>query len=208
MLHVGLTGGIACGKTTVAAMMRELGCVVIEADQIAHRLIEPGQPAYEEVLREFGRGVRAADGRIDRKKLAAIVFSDPAKLERLNRIVHPRVVEELDRQLAEVERTQPGAVVVVEAALLIEASYHERLDRLVVVWCEPEQQVARLLARGLTLEQAERRIEAQMKLDQKRRMADEEIDCSGSLEATRQQVENLVANLKQLAAAMAAQRPS
>ena len=208
MLHVGLTGGIACGKTTVAAMMRELGCVVIEADQIAHRLIEPGQPAYEEVLREFGRGVRAADGRMDRKKLAAIVFSDPAKLERLNRIVHPRVVEELDRQLAEVERTQPGAVVVVEAALLIEASYHERLDRLVVVWCEPEQQVARLLARGLTLEQAERRIGAQMKLDQKRRIADEEIDCSGSLEATRQQVENLVAKLKQLAAAMAAQRPS
>ena len=208
MLHLGLTGGIACGKTAVAAMMRELGCVVIEADKIAHRLIEPGQPAYEEVLGEFGRGVRAADGRMDRKKLAAIVFSDPAKLERLNRIVHPRVVEELDRQLAEVERTQPGAVVVVEAALLIEASYHERLDRLVVVWCDPEQQVARLLARGLTLEQAERRIEAQMKLDQKRRMADEEIDCSGSLEATRQQVENLVANLKQLAAAMAAQRPS
>ena len=208
MLHVGLTGGIACGKTAVAAMMRELGCVVIEADKIAHRLIEPGQPAYEEVLGEFGRGVRAADGRMDRKKLAAIVFSDPAKLERLNRIVHPRVVEELDRQLAEVERTQPGAVVMVEAALLIEASYHERLDRLVVVWCEPEQQVARLLARGLTLEQAERRIGAQMKLDQKRRIADEEIDCSGSLEATRQQVENLVAKLKQLAAAMAAQRPS
>ena len=203
MLHVGLTGGIACGKSIVAAMMRKLHCQVIEADPMAHRLIEPGQPAYDEIIREFGEPVRAADARIDRKRLAAIVFADPAKLERLNRIVHPRVVEALDRQLAKLERTQPGAVVVVEAALLIEASYHERLDRLVVVWCEPEQQVERLLARGLTREQAEQRIAAQMQLDQKRRMADDEIDCSGSLEETERQVESLVAKLKRLAAAMA-----
>ncbi len=200
MLHVGLTGGIACGKSAVAAMMREMGCYVLEADRLAHRLIEPGQPAYDEVIREFGPGVRAADGRIDRAKLAAIVFADPAKLELLNRIVHPRVVGALDRQLAELERAQPQAVAVVEAALLIESSYHERLDRLVVVWCEPEQQIERLLARGMAREQAERRIAAQMKMDQKRRMADDEIDCSGSLESTRGQVERLVAKLQQLAA--------
>ena len=205
MLHVGLTGGIACGKSTVAAMMRELGCRVLDADALARRLIEPGQPAYDEVLKEFGSQVRAADGRIDRAKLAAIVFANPARLERLNRIVHPRVVDALDRELAELARTEPGAVVVVEAALLIEASYHERLDRLVVAWCEPEQQVERLLARGLAREEALRRIGAQMQLDQKRRMADDEIDCSGSLEETRRQVIGVVARLKQLAAATATQ---
>jgi len=205
MLHVGLTGGIACGKSTVAAMMRELGCRVLDADALARRLIEPGQPAYDEVLKEFGSQVRAADGRIDRAKLAAIVFANPARLERLNRIVHPRVVDALDRELAELARTEPGAVVVVEAALLIEASYHERLDRLVVAWCEPEQQVERLLARGMGREEALRRIGAQMQLDQKRRMADDEIDCSGSLEETRRQVIGVVARLKQLAAATATQ---
>jgi dephospho-CoA kinase len=204
MLHVGLTGGIACGKSTVAAMMRQLGCVVLEADPLAHRLIEPGQPAYDEIIREFGEQVRAADGHMDRKKLAAIVFAEPAKLERLNRIVHPRVVEALDLDLANLARSQPGAVVVVEAALLIEASYHERLDRLVVVWCEPEQQVERLVTRGMTREQAGQRIAAQMQLDQKRRMADDEIDCSGSLEETWRQVESLVARLKQLVSAAAA----
>ena len=205
MLHVGLTGGIACGKSTVAAMMRELGCRVLDADALARRLIEPGQPAYDEVLKEFGSQVRAADGRIDRAKLAAIVFANPARLERLNRIVHPRVVDALDRELAELARTEPGAVVVVEAALLIEASYHERLDRLVVAWCEPEQQVERLLARGMAREEALRRIGAQMQLDQKRRMADDEIDCSGSLEETRRQVIAVVARLKQLPAATATQ---
>ncbi len=205
MLHVGLTGGIACGKSTVAAMMRELGCVVLEADPLAHRLIEPGQPAYEEVVNEFGRQVRAADGRIDRARLAAIVFADRAQLEMLNRIVHPRVVEALDRELAELARTQPQAVAVVEAALLIESGYHKRLARLAVVWCTLEQQIERLVdpraGRGMTREQAERRIVAQMSLDEKRRLADYEIDCSGSLEQTRRQVETLVAELKQLAAA-------
>lgn len=208
MLHVGLTGGIACGKSTVAAIMRELGCHALEADPIAHRLIEAGQPAYEEVLREFGAEVRAADGRIDRRKLAEIVFADPTKLDRLNRIVHPGVVAALDRELAELARSQPGAVVVAEAALLIEAGYHERLDRLVVVWCEPEQQIERLRARGMTREQAEQRLAAQMPLDRKRRMADDEIDCSGSLEETRRQVERLVAKLKQLAATVAAKGPA
>jgi dephospho-CoA kinase len=205
MLRAGLTGGIACGKSTVAAMMRELGCVVFEADTLAHRLMEPGQPAYEEVINEFGRQVCAPDGRFDRARLAGIVFADRSKLDLLNSIVHPRVVESLDRELAVLERAQPKAVVVVEAALLIEAGYHKRVDRLVVVWCRPEQQIERLvdprLGRGMTHEQAERRISAQMALDEKRRLADDEIDCSGSLEETRRQVETLVAKFKQLAAA-------
>lgn len=199
MLRVGLTGGIGCGKTTVAAMLRELGCHVIEADKVAHQLMQPGTPAFEEIVREFGARVVGPDGRIDRKALGAIVFEDSAKLQRLNRIVHPRVIEEQDRQLVELEKADRRGVAVVEAALLVEAGYHERLDRLVVVWCRPEQQRERLLARGMPGEEIEKRIAAQMPLEMKRRLATDQIDCSGSLDETRRQVEALVARLRQLA---------
>lgn len=199
MLRLGLTGGIGCGKTTVAAMLRELGCHVIEADRVAHQLMQPGTPAFDEIVHEFGARVVGADGRIDRKTLGTIVFEDSAKLQRLNRIVHPRVIEEQDRQLVELERADRGGVAVVEAALLIEASYHERLDRLVVVWCRPEQQRERLRARGMPAEEIEKRIAAQMPLEMKRRLADDQIDCSGSLDETRRQVEALVARLRELA---------
>lgn len=200
MLRVGLTGGIGCGKSTVAVMMRELGCTILEADPLAHHLIEPGQPAYAEIVQEFGRQVLAADDRIDRAKLAAIVFRDSARLARLNRIVHPRVLEALERVLDGLAPTLPRGIAVVEAALLIEASYHDYLDRLIVVWCTPEQQVERLLARGMSRGDAESRIAAQMQGEQKRRLADDEIDCSGTLEQTRQQVEALVEKLKRMAA--------
>jgi len=200
MLRVGLTGGIGCGKSTVVAMMRELGCTVLQADPVAHRLMEPGQLAYAEIVQDFGKQVLGADGRIDRAKLADIVFRDPARLARLNEIVHPRVLQALDDQLAKLALTHAKGVVVVEAALLIEAHYHERLDHLVVVWCEPEQQIERLLARGARRDDAERRIAAQMKMDQKRRLADDEIDNSGTVEHTREQVVALVKKLKHLAA--------
>lgn len=206
MLRTGLTGGIASGKSTVAAMLREQGFHVIEADLLAHRLMEPGHPAYEEVLREFGKEVAAPGGRIDRAKLAAIVFADPAKLQRLNQILHPRVVEALDKELAELERKDPHGVAVVEAALLIEAGYHDRSDRLVVVWCKPDQQIERLLARGMSKAEAERRIAAQMRMDAKRRLADDEIDCSGTLEQTRKQVVALAVRLRQMAAAKDARK--
>jgi dephospho-CoA kinase len=208
MLRVGLTGGIATGKTTVAAILRELGCHLLDADKIAHRLIEPGAEAYEDVVREFGRDILAADGRVDRKKLGAIVFADPARLARLNAIVHPCVLETQDRELDAIERADPHAIGVVEAALLIEAGYAPKLDCLVVTWCTPEQQIERLTrhdasgvaGRALTLEQARQRIAAQMPVEEKRRMADEVIDCSGSLDATREQVVALVAKLKRMEA--------
>ena len=208
MLRVGLTGGIATGKTTVAAFLRELGCHLLDADKIAHHLIEPGAAAYEDVVREFGRGILSADGRVDRKKLGAIVFADPARLARLNAIVHPRVLETQDRELDAMERADPHAIGVVEAALLVEAGYAPKLDCLVVTWCAPEQQLERLTrhhaagvpGRGLTLEQARQRIAAQMPVEEKRRMADEVIDCSGSLDETRAQVVALVAKLKQMEA--------
>jgi dephospho-CoA kinase len=202
MLRVGLTGGIGTGKTTVAGMLRELGCHVFEADKIAHRFIEPGGAAFDDVVREFGRGVLAPNGCVDRGKLAAIVFADRARLAQLNAIVHPHVLAAHDQDLAALERTAPHAIAVIEAALLIEAGYHKKLDCVVVTWCTPEQQMARLTqkgsGRGLTPEQARQRIAAQMPLEEKRRMADDQIDCSGSLEFTRQQVEALVARLKRM----------
>jgi dephospho-CoA kinase len=200
MLKVGLTGGIATGKTAVAAIFQELGCHVIYADKIAHQLIEPGAAAYEPVVREFGREILNADGRVDRAKLGNIVFADPRRLMRLNDIVHPPVLAEQDRELTDLARREPHAIAIVEAALLIEAGYAKKLDLLVVTWCTSQQQLERLMqkdsGRGLTLEQATQRIAAQMPLVQKRRLADEEIDCSGSLEQTRQQTCALFAKLK------------
>jgi dephospho-CoA kinase len=210
MLRVGLTGGIATGKTTVAAILRELGCHMLDADKIAHRMIEPGGAAYDEVVREFGRGVLTSDGRVDRPKLGAIVFADPARLARLNAIVHPPVLEAQDRELAAIKRTEQHAIAVVEAALLIEAGYAKKLDCLLVTWSTPEQQLARLTqqssGRGFTIEQARQRIAAQMSTEEKRRMADEVIDCSGSLEHTREQVVALVDKLKRMEAERAGRR--
>lgn len=200
MLRVGLTGGIGCGKSVVAAMLREQGFLVLDADTLAHQLVEPGEPAYDDVLQEFGKGVCDASGKIDRAKLAAIVFAEPAKLARLNQIVHPRVAEAQERQFTEWQRTHPRGVAVVEAALLVEAGAHNRLDRLVVVWCRPEQQIERLRERGMSAEEAQRRIASQMPLEEKRRLAEFQIDCSGTIEDTRQQVERLAAHLRQLAA--------
>jgi dephospho-CoA kinase len=205
MLRAGLTGGIACGKSAVAAMMRELGCYVLDADRMAHRLIEPGQPAYDDVVREFGREILDEQGRVVRAKLADIVFADPAPLARLNAIVHPRVLRELDVELDWLARSDSQGVAVVEAALLVESGYHHSLDRLIVVWCTPEQQLARLTdpayGRGMTVEQARQRIAAQMSLAEKRKLADDEIDCSGTMDQTRRQVTELVEHLKRLAVA-------
>jgi dephospho-CoA kinase len=201
MLRVGLTGGMGCGKSTVAAMMRALGCHVIEADPLAHKLIEPGQPAFQEVVRAFGAEILHADGRVDRARLGAIVFADVDKLLRLNAIVHPRVLKELERLFSKHAVTNPAGVAVVEAALLVEAGYEKHLDRLVVAWCTPQQQVERLLARGMSREKIQQRLAAQMPLEEKRRRANDVVDCSVSLDETRAQVELLVARLKQLAAA-------
>jgi dephospho-CoA kinase len=221
MLRVGLTGGIGCGKSTVAEMMRELGCRIVEADKIAHRLIEPGQAAYDEVVREFGGAILSTATapnqmpRIDRARLAAIVFASdaaaPARLARLNAIIHPLVLAEEDREFARLGGEDPRGVAVVVAALLVEAGFHKRLDRLVVVWCTPEQQLKRLTdaasGRALTRAQAQSRIAAQMDLNEKRKVADDEIDNSGTLEETQRQVAALVARLKQQAASVSTGRP-
>jgi dephospho-CoA kinase len=203
MLRVGLTGGIGCGKSTVAAMMRELGCHVISADQIAHALMLPGQPAYNEIRRQFGAQVVASDGNIDRARLASIVFADPQRLASLNAILHPGVLSELDREFDRLSQIDPQGIAVVEAALLIESGYHQQLDRLILVNCTPEQQLERLtdpvFGRNMSLDQAQKRIAAQMTAEEKRKLANDEIDSSGSLDDTKKQVRTLVDRLRRLA---------
>jgi len=196
MLRLGLTGGIASGKSAVAAMLREKGFSVLDADSLAHKLIEPGQPAYDEVLQEFGQEVLAPGGRVDRAKLSAIVFQDRSKLDRLNAIVHPRVGEFVFRQFDEWQRAGTRDAAFVEAALLIESGIHKKLDGLVVAWCEPEQQLQRLLDRGLSESEARRRMAAQLPVEEKLLLATDRIDCSGSLDETRRQVEALAAKLR------------
>jgi dephospho-CoA kinase len=196
MLRLGITGGIASGKSVVAAMLRELQFHVLDADRLAHQLTEPGQPAYQEVVQEFGHAILFPDQHIDRARLAAIVFADRAKLDRLNAIVHPRVQEATFRQFAEWQRMGTSDAVFVEAALLVEAGFHTKLDGLVVAWCRPEQQLERLLARGLNEAEARKRIAAQMPVEAKLRLATEKIDCSGTLEETRRQVHALAAKLR------------
>lgn len=197
MLRYGLTGGIASGKSTVAKMLRELGFAVLEADRIAHEVIEPGQPAYAEVISKFGAEILDADKHINRGRLGAIVFNDRNKLNQLNAIVHPRVEQEMIRQFAELERSGKQTAAFIEAALIFEANLQERLDGVVVAWCLPEQQLARLIERGLSEAEARKRIAMQMPVQEKLALATDKIDCSGSLQETRRQVEALAAKLRQ-----------
>jgi dephospho-CoA kinase len=193
----GLTGGVASGKTTVAGMFAELGAKVIDADRVAHEVIRSPQPAYHEIVRHFGFEILDSQGEIDRKRLAAIVFAEPEKLRALNAFVHPRVLERIEQLAEAFLLSDPRAVVLVDAALLYEAGVADRFKRIIVTWCQPEQQLERLMAKAsLSREEAERRIAAQIAADEKRRRADYVIDCSGDLEATRRQVDNLFPRLQ------------
>ncbi len=197
MLRVGLTGGIAVGKSYVSALLRELGCHVFDADDIARAVVQPGMPALNDIVAAFGPDVLAADGTLDRAKLGRLVFADAEARSRLNAIVHPRVHAEQDRLLREVEARDPHGIAVVDAALLIESGGYRRFDVVVVVWCRPEIQLARLMARnGLSREEASQRIAAQMPSEEKRRYADFEIDTSEGFEPTRQQVLALHTDLR------------
>lgn len=189
MLKVGLTGSIAVGKSFVLSVLAELGCVTFDADRIAHAAIEPGREAHRDIVREFGESVLAADGAIDRQKLGRIVFADHARRARLNEIVHPRVIEEQNRLLAEAEARDPNGIAIVDAALMIESGGYKRFDKLIVVYCDHETQIERLMRRNdITREDAERRVAAQMSSEEKVRYADYRIDTAGTFEETRQRV--------------------
>jgi len=198
MLKLGLTGGIASGKSAVAVILRELGFPVLDADSISHKLMEPGQSAHDEILQAFGDDLADSSGRIDRHKLAAIVFADSTKLAKLNSILHPRVDQIIFDQLDAWQKSGSHSVAFVEAALLIEAGMAARLDGLVVAWCTPEQQLERLRARGMSEMEARRRMAAQLPIDEKLKHATYTINCSGTLEETRGQVQALAAKFHKL----------
>jgi dephospho-CoA kinase len=200
MLKVGLTGGIACGKTYVTNLLRGLGCEVTDADQIARAVVEPGQPAYNDIVEAFGAENLQSDGTIDRVKLSAIIFTDAAQRAKMNAIVHPRVHEAQSRWMAEVVARNPSAIAVVDAALMIESGGYTRFDKLVVVYCTPEIQLARLMTRNsLPYDEAIKRIAAQMPTSEKLTYADYSIDTSDGFEATRQQVIALYSELQKQA---------
>lgn len=200
MASFGLTGGIASGKTTVAAMFGELGAKIIDADEIGHQLLRAGTPTFDKVVSLFGREILDAAGQINRRRLGEIVFADASKLAALNAVIHPAILARRLELVAAYAAEDPEAVVISDAALLYEARIEAYFLRIIVAWCAPEQQLARLMAKtGLSPEAAKRRIDAQMPADEKRRRADYVIDCSGSIEETGRQVEALYPELKRLA---------
>jgi dephospho-CoA kinase len=203
MLRIGLTGGVACGKSTLATMFSELGAQVIDADRIVHELYRQGEAVHKKLAEQFGAGILRPDGEIDRPRLASLAF-EGGRVQELNRIVHPAVFQRQQEWMEEVRRRQPDAVAIVEATLILEAGGRSRYDKIIVVTCRPEQKVARYAARAAISESAaraevERRSKAQMSDAEKARQADYVIDNSGTLEAARQQAERIYAELKSLA---------
>jgi dephospho-CoA kinase len=199
MKKVGLTGSIAVGKSFVLGVFRELGCVVLDADRTAREVVAPGTPGLARIVEEFGDDILQSDGGLNRAKLASIVFADETKRLLLNSIVHPLVFQEQDRWLKERELEDPGNIAIVDAALMIESGGYKRFDKLIVVWCEPELQLQRLMARDrLSREDAERRIASQMAQSEKKSYADYLINTSNGFDDTRRQTAEVLDRLKKL----------
>ena len=206
MLKVGLTGGIASGKSVVGEMFVALGAHLIQADSIAHELMQPGEAVYQEVVRHFGSGILNPDGMVNRARLAEAAFGvpgtkQPSRIQELNRIVHPAVIRRQDEWMAEVGRENPRAIAIVEAALILEAGATKDFDRLVVVTCHPEQRIQRWANRVGVDEDAARRevarrMAAQFPDEAKIKAADQVIDNSGSLDETKKRVEQVYAELR------------
>jgi dephospho-CoA kinase len=197
VIRVGLTGGYASGKSLVARELERLGCRLIYADKLGHEVMLPAGPAYQPVIDEFGKGILDEDGAIDRKRLAEIVFHQPALLEKLNSIVHPAVFVREEALAAAFGAESSKAIVVIEAAILIETGHYRTLDRLVLVSCPEEMQIARGMKRDhVPREEALDRIRRQMPLSEKRRYADYIIDTSGTKEHAYQQTQAVYASLK------------
>ncbi|MFA5074208.1 MAG: dephospho-CoA kinase [Nitrospirota bacterium] len=198
MLIVGLTGGIASGKSLAAGIFKDLGAQVIDADRIAHQLLEPDEQPWKEVVEYFGESILLPDKCIDRKKLGEVIFNDPQKRLWLNSILHPRIFEAFQSQIKRLKDRQPNSIVIFDAILLIETGYHRNLDKIIVVYAEQEQQIERLTARdGFTREQALARIQSQMPLKEKRSYADYIVDNTQSREYAEQQVRKIFQQLRQ-----------
>jgi dephospho-CoA kinase len=205
LLKLGLTGGIASGKSVVGEIFVKLGAHLIQADAVAHSLMQPGHAVYEEVVRRFGREILNPDGSINRPRLAEAAFGTPGgappRVKELNEIVHPAVIEHENKWMEEIARRDPKAIAIVEAALILESGAASRFDRLIVVTCKPEQRVQRFARRlGISEDAARaevaRRMAAQIPDEEKIKAADFVIDNSGSLDATEQQMRRVFAALR------------
>ncbi len=201
MLIAGLTGGMACGKSFVARAFADLGCHVIEADELGHQVMKRGGAAYRGVVEAFGEGILDAEAEIDRRLLAARVFQSPKDLARLNAAVHPAVYEAARQRMEEIEAEEPDAVVIYVAAILIESGHYREVDKIIVVACPREKQIERALERpGATLPAVLARLDNQMPVEQKRSYADYLIDTGGTKEETVRQTEEVYRDLRRLTA--------
>ena len=199
MLIVGLTGGVASGKTAVSQVLKEEGAYIIDADQIARELVQPHKPAWNELIRAFGKEILQEDGFIYRKKLADKVFADPKKRKLLNQILHPRIKEEMDRRTKEIGQKDPEAIVVIDAPLIVELGDHREMDKLIVVASTQTQQIERLKERdGIGPEEALRILSSQMPVEEKVNLADFVIRNEGSLEETKKRAKEVFKELRKV----------
>ena len=200
MIVVGLTGGLATGKSSVARLFQDCGAIVIDADVLAREAVEPGRPAWRDIVRVFGKKVLQSDRTLDRRTLGQIVFSNRAKLKQLSAIVHPRVAREQNRLTREIVSKEPDAVIIYDAPVLIEAGAHKRMDKIIMVAADQATQIKRLCNRShLSRAEALRRIRSQLPLAQKIKLADYVIDGTLSFEQTKNEVQRIYAELEQLA---------
>lgn len=200
MLIVGLTGGVASGKSVVSRILKEEGAYLIDADQIARELVQPRTSAWEELVKVFGKEILQKNGSIHRKQLAAKVFSDPTQRDLLNRTLHPRIKEEMGRRLKAIGQKDPEAIVVIDAPLLVETGDHREMDKVIVVISTEAQQIARLREReGMDQEEARRIMASQMATEEKVKVADFVIRNEGSLEETERRAREVFQELKRIA---------
>ncbi len=199
MLIVGLTGGVASGKTAISQVLKEEGAYIIDADQIARELVQPHKPAWNELIGAFGKEILQEDGSIHRKKLADKVFADPKKRKLLNQILHPRIKEEMGRRTKEIGQKDPEAIVVIDAPLIVELGDHREMDKLIVVASTQTQQIERLKERdGIGPEEALRILSSQMPVEEKVNLADFVIRNEGSLEEMKKRAKGVFKELRKV----------
>lgn len=194
---IGLTGGIASGKSLVSGELKKLGAHIIDADIIAREIVKPGSPAYDDIVREFGAGILNEDSSIDRKALGKIVFADKEKLHKLNRITHPRIIEKINEKIKELNDNHKDPVIIVDIALLIEVGLHKDMAKVMVVYSDEKTQIERLKKRdNLSEQEAQQRLKAQMPMAEKLGYADYVINNTGTVEQTKEHVKQLYPELK------------
>jgi len=198
MIHVGLTGGLASGKSVVGRELERLGCRVIRLDDLGHQVLLRGGEAYEPVIGTFGDGILNPDGSINRKILGQRVFADPEQLDRLNALLHPPIRARAHALRDAFAIEHPGGILVSEAAIMIETGSYKEYDRVIVAACRPEQQIERAVSRGLSRADAVERIGRQMLIGEKLKYADFVVDTSGTMESTLEQTRRLYTELRSL----------